>query len=274
MLGILVLFSLSFISAVQINNVTISSTGGDSVYANYSDITQLTVTNSFIKISKAKNESLFYALSNFTLQISGLVSPYNNIYFDYANNIIKTQNEDVSLSLGDRLLIYALGSIGNGGGTTIINNGGGTSYIQINLYDLKLKNSAWYKNQENYLYAYTYDLDGNPIDVDSISFSNNPYEKQRLGVGVYRVIYQVLNDSNINITVTATDKSKTIKKSKEIKIFTPTIFNKMTGAVIDFSNRTIDLISFSWFWILILFIFGVFISVVIVLEILRKKRKV
>jgi len=274
LLGILVLFSLSFISAVQINNVTISSTGGDSVYANYSNITQLTVTNSFIKISKAKNESLFYALSNFTLQISGLVSPYNNIYFDYANNIIKTQNEDVSLSLGDRLLIYALGSIGNGGGTTIINNGGGTSYIQINLYDLKLKNSAWYKNQENYLYAYTYDLDGNPIDVDSISFSNNPYEKQRLGVGVYRVIYQVLNDSNINITVTATDKSKTIKKSTVITIDNPTFLNKIKNSVIETSGKVIDLISFSWFWILILFIFGVFISVVIVLEILRKKRKV
>src|SRR5680860_680571 len=130
--GILVLLSLSLTSAVIITNTTITSSGGDSIYSNSSNIEQLTVTDSNITITNALDTSIFTAFSNMTSYIRGLTSPFDNIFWDYANTIIDTVNEDILLTIGQRLQIYSI----TGTNTTIIINnpgsggGGTTTYIE------------------------------------------------------------------------------------------------------------------------------------------------
>jgi len=199
-----------------------------------------------------------------------LVNPYNNIYFDYAKNIIGTQNENISLTTGQRMLIYALGT----GGTTIINNngggGGGITYITINLNKLELMNDFWFTNQENVIFAYTYNWENKLIDVDSVEFSGNPL-KERLSEGIYRATYKVKEISEINITVTANDKSKIITESKLIKINEPTLENKFKGTITGFVTKTGRLFQDSTVITVGILFLGILFSATIVILFLKRK---
>jgi len=271
--GILIVFSLFLISsasAIIINNVTIKSSGGDSLYSNYSNISKLEVNNVSITITKAFGKSLFTALSNLTTKIRGLTSPYDNIYFDYANTIISTINEDIILTIGQKLLIYGIGE----GSTTIINNyggGGGTRYVEIRLYSLEIKNPAWYKNQKNIIYAYTKDLKENPIDVEYIDFSGAKKE-ERIGKGIYKATYKTGSLNEIKIIITARDKTKTISKTKIIKIDSPTIENKAKNTITGFGIKTINLFMDKTISIIFGSILIILLSVTISIIFVKKKK--
>jgi len=170
------------------------------------------------------------------------------------------------------MLIYALGT----GGTTIINNngggGGGITYITINLNKLELMNDFWFTNQENVIFAYTYNWENKLIDVDSVEFSGNPL-KERLSEGIYRATYKVKEISEINITVTANDKSKIITESKLIKINEPTLENKFKGTITGLVTKTGKLFEDSTFQWIFMGAFIVLLSVTIVLFILKRRKK-
>lgn len=188
LISLLFFSSLSLVNALTISNTTITSSGGNSIYNNYSNIEQLEVNSTAIIITKANGESLFTALSsNPVVNLITLTDPYNDVEYGLLGNLlVDATSPIISLSLGETLRIFQY-RIG-------VDGGGSTNYV-INLDTLNLQNTAWYKNQENTLYAYTFDTKGKPIDVQDISFSNSPLKKkdfkqEYIGQHTLQIIFQ------------------------------------------------------------------------------------
>lgn len=138
-LGILL---ISSISALQINNVLVEDSIGEKIYFNSTYIDNLKISNDSIEVYTATNTSVFTTASNIIFKIRDLNSPYNNVFFDYANTIIGTSDENLNLTTGIKVIIFPVSE----NIQTIINNyyggGGGTSIIEkvFGLPDEQIKN--------------------------------------------------------------------------------------------------------------------------------------
>ncbi len=116
-------FVISSVSAVTISNTTLSSSNGYSVYSNYSTENSVTITSTSININQPTAESLFTALSNSFLNITNLISPYNDInYSNLGSLIIDTANANVNILIGEPLKIFNY--IAPSGGTVNVGGGG------------------------------------------------------------------------------------------------------------------------------------------------------
>lgn len=255
------------VSSLEINNVTIIASGtNDTIFANYSNIDYLEITNDTITINKAYGESLFTSFTNFTIQIRSLVEPYNNIFFSPANTIIKTVNENINLINGGRLLIYSSGtnisqviSGSSGGGTTII-------YKSILLDNITIENPIWIKEKENDLYVYIYDKQKNLIDPENISLDldiSSAYytiDLVRTGKGIYKGTFKIDKEiEEIKIKATVKENGKIIEASKIIELQEETTKNKINSETKNvlikasnlFSDKTIQIIGYSLLMIII-----------------------
>jgi signal peptidase I len=223
---ILLLYSLSLVSAVEINNVTIENSANQSIYANNTEIEELIITDSNITVKNALSKSTFTSLSNFTIFIRNLTEPFKNIYWDYANTIIDTTNEDISLTIGDRLLIYEISE----NITQVINNyygGGGSTQIiykyldTINLTELIIDTSLLSVG-DNELKFRTLDENGDLTIVDkSELYINKVKQPNKVKLVLNETYYYKLKDleeGEYNITITVNQDGKELSKSKTYQV--------------------------------------------------------
>ena len=260
-------FVISSVSAVTISNTTLSSSNGYSVYSNYSTENSVTITSTSININQPTAESLFTALSNSFLNITNLISPYNDInYSNLGSLIIDTANANVNILIGEPLKIFNYIVPSGGAG------GGGTSYVPINLNSMEIKNDAWYTNQYNSIYAYTYSPNGTLIDPQTVTFSGNPTQ-EKISTGTYKATYYIKDESQINITIIAKDYTKTITENRLIYIDEPTTTNKVKNTITGFGTKAIELGNDPTARTIMFIIITTLSAVTIALVVSRKKRR-
>lgn len=281
LLGILILFSFTFVSSAQINNVTLQTSSSNyQLFVNYSDTEQVIITSTDITLIKSLANSLFTNTGSVIakLTIRNLDSPINDILFGATNNLIlNTINSDVLFSNGEKVLIYdnVEGSSNTQGGTS-------TNYVPIYLNNVSIDNANFIIGQENTLYIYVRDIKNNLVDPESIELNillldSSSYQKElvRLRQGIFKVKINILDEDvkEIKVEAIAKEKGKTINLEKTITLAEKTTQEEIKQGLNESRIKLINLLSdktIQWIlWSLVIFVF----AFVIIRTYMKRKRK-